>query len=93
MSAQSVEKPRAVVERSRINFQQGDQVVCQMKNRPTDVPYIQNYPGRVEVSVRNIGGEVTEFLVRPLHTKEVINFHVVDELPDDWKHRILRKRG
>ena len=92
MCAKPVQRPRAVVERSRIDFQHGDQVVFQTKNSLTDTPYIQNHAGLVEMSVRDIDGRFSEFIIRPLGPGSSITFHVVDELPDDWKHRIRRKR-
>ena len=92
MCAKSVQHPRAVVERSRINFATGDEVVCQQKNSPTDTPYIQNYAGRVGLTILNFAFEDASFVVTPLGEKKPISFEVVDELPDDWGHRILRKR-
>ena len=95
MSATHVEPLTAVVECSRIDFGKGDQVVCQQKNRPTDIPYIQNYAGRVEEVVMDGGSRAVAFFVRQCDATEYevpICFTIVDELPEDWKYRILRKR-
>ena len=97
MCVKPVQLPTAVVERDRSRkLLAGDLISCQLKNRPTDVPYITNYAGQVKAILIDDDGTSQVVVTSAEHDEDPFGiryFTVVDELPDDWKCRILRKRG
>ncbi len=99
MSAQPAATLPAVVRRCVAkDIRPGDEVVIQIRNEPTSDIMVSNYVGRVEL-VMAACDRVERLMVRvprdrtPSLYENVLTFMVVDEWPDEWKQRLLRRRG
>ena len=99
MSAQPAANPRDVVERSvATGLIRGDDVSIQVINPPTSDRMRESYMGHIE-GVLWKSERVDRLIVRvprertPSVYENTLTFVVVDELPDDWKQKILRRRA
>ena len=99
MSAQTAATLPTVVRRCVAKIiHPGDEVVIQIRNEPTSDIMVSNYVGRVELVLWE-GEKVERLMVRvprertPSIYENVLTFMVVDEWPDEWKQRLLRRRG
>ena len=98
MSVKPAANPRAVVKHEVAKFLVvGDEVVIQIKNEPTSDIMVSNYAGRIEALMWK-SGLVDRLIVRvprqytPSRYENVLTFVVVDEYPENWKQRLLRRR-